>query len=83
MEVVSQAPIRAQNKQVNVLSNKGLTRKRSTPYKHCNPLPLRAKTKAPDSKEDDEVRVIGEVCSPSEQVRSFPLLNYYPKLDIL
>lgn len=46
-----------------------LSLKKSTPYKQCNPLPLRAKTKAPDSKEEDEVTVIGEVFSPSEQVQ--------------
>ncbi|VDM63553.1 unnamed protein product [Angiostrongylus costaricensis] len=67
MEIVSQAAIRVQNKPVNVLSNKGLIRKKSTPYKQCDPLPLRAKTKAPDSREDDEVTVIAEVRSPVEE----------------
>ncbi|KHJ99869.1 SAP domain protein [Oesophagostomum dentatum] len=77
MEIVSQAAIRTQNKPVNVLSNKGIIRKKSTPYKQCDPLPLRAKTKAPDSKEDDEVTVIGEVRSPAEQApRSSEQNNY-------
>nr|CDJ95729.1 DNA-binding SAP domain containing protein [Haemonchus contortus] len=82
MEVVPQTAIRAQNKQVNELSSKGLTRKKSTPYKHCNPLPLRAKTKAPDSKEDDEVRVISEVRSPPEQTtKTSEQNNYGPSLQ--
>ncbi|WKY16689.1 hypothetical protein Q1695_001375 [Nippostrongylus brasiliensis] len=80
MEIVSQAAIRSQNKPINVLSNKGIIRKKSTPYKHCDPLPLRAKTKAPDSKEDDEVTVIGEVCSPSEQTTKNSDQNSYELL---
>ncbi|EYB87480.1 hypothetical protein Y032_0262g580 [Ancylostoma ceylanicum] len=80
MEIVSQAAIRAQNKPVNVLSNKGIIRKKSTPYKQCDPLPLRAKTKAPDSKEDDEVTVIGEVKSPMEQTPKSSEQNNYELL---
>ncbi|PIO77775.1 hypothetical protein TELCIR_00116 [Teladorsagia circumcincta] len=80
MEIVSQAAIRAQNKPINVLSNKGMIRKKSTPYKQCDPLPLRAKTKAPDSKEDDEVTVIGEVSSPSEQTTKASEQNNYELL---
>ncbi|KIH63162.1 hypothetical protein ANCDUO_06538 [Ancylostoma duodenale] len=80
MEIVSQAAIRTQNKPVNVLSNKGIIRKKSTPYKQCDPLPLRAKTKAPDSKEDDEVTVIGEVKSPMEQTPKSSEQNNYELL---
>ncbi|KAK5973502.1 hypothetical protein GCK32_020887, partial [Trichostrongylus colubriformis] len=53
---------------------------KSTPYKQCDPLPLRAKTKAPDSKEDDEVTVIGEVVSPSEQTAKTSEQNNYELL---
>lgn len=80
MEIVSQAAIRVQNKPVNVLSNKGLIRKKSTPYKQCDPLPLRAKTKAPDSREDDEVTVIADVRSPVEETRKSFEQNKYELL---
>ncbi|KAJ1359273.1 hypothetical protein KIN20_017963 [Parelaphostrongylus tenuis] len=80
MEIVSQAAIRVQNKPVNVLSNKGLIRKKSTPYKQCDPLPLRAKTKAPDSREDDEVTVIAEVRSPVEETTKSCEQNNYELL---
>ncbi|KAE9412461.1 hypothetical protein Angca_001238, partial [Angiostrongylus cantonensis] len=53
---------------------------KSTPYKQCDPLPLRAKTKAPDSREDDEVTVIAEVRSPVEETAKACEQNSYELL---